>query len=153
MLLLALVASADVIILPEGIAGELLQHASLYSTESLPLGLCLRVLQASLRNGLFSLLGVATVALFFAADALPLSLFFDGCFAVVATRADFAADVASGSPLLQMLLSTCWGPTPVDPLTHRLWRMLCRRVAQTDTLPPFLFSVDALPPRLHLLCW
>jgi hypothetical protein len=43
---------------------------------------------APLRIGLFSLLGVAKVAWFFVADTLLLSLFFDGCFAIVVARTD-----------------------------------------------------------------
>jgi hypothetical protein len=61
------------------------------------LGLC--VLQAPLCNGLFSLLGVATVAWFFTADTLPLS-FFDGCFAIVviAARADALPPMSLQAP-------------------------------------------------------
>jgi hypothetical protein len=46
------------------------------------------VLEAPLRNGLPSLLGVAVVVWFSAADTLPLSLLFNQCFAVVAAQAD-----------------------------------------------------------------
>jgi hypothetical protein len=50
--------------------------------------LCLYVLHDPLRIGLFNLLDAATVDWLFAADTLTLSLFFDGCFAVVAALAD-----------------------------------------------------------------
>lgn len=63
-------------------------HLPLLSMELLLPVLCLCMHQAPICNGLSSLLGVATVNWFFIADTLPSSLFFDECFAVIATRAD-----------------------------------------------------------------
>jgi hypothetical protein len=56
------------------------------------------VLQARLRNGLSSLLGIAVIDWFFAADTLLLSLFFDGHFAVVAVRADTLLPMSLRAP-------------------------------------------------------
>jgi hypothetical protein len=145
------------------------------------------VLQAPLCNGLFSLLGVATVAWFFTADTLPLS-FFDGCFAIVviAARADALppmslqapshADFAvCDAPLLADALSLMSLQAPshahsAERVIAPFWRMLCCHSARgscsggyfavvflawADALSPLsrIISVDALPPRLHLLHW
>jgi hypothetical protein len=54
----------------------------LLSPESLIPVLCLCALQARFHIVLSSLIDAATVIWFFAADTSPLSLLFDGCFAV-----------------------------------------------------------------------
>lgn len=83
-----LLASADVKVLPKGIVYALLQLISHYSRRSCCFLCCAYVLQARLSNGLSSLPGVAAVDLFFVVDTPLLSLLFDGCFIVIATRVD-----------------------------------------------------------------
>jgi hypothetical protein len=92
-----------------------------------------------------------------AVDTLPLALFFDGCFSIVAVWTD-----ALPPHRFRCLPSSAEGVmAPLDT-----WRMLCRRgcsdgclaamvLAVVDALSPWsrLFLVDALPPRLRLLCW
>jgi hypothetical protein len=89
------------------------------------------------------------VVWFLAVDTLPLSLFFDGCFAVVAARVDTLLPTSLQAPPQAVAAERVMPP---------LLQILCRVgyggcfsavvLAWADTLPPWshLFSVDALTP-------
>jgi hypothetical protein len=110
-------------------------------------------LQAHLHNVLSSLLDSATVVWFIDADTLPLLLFFDGCFAVVAVRMDTLPSRRFGRPLMPAVEGVM-APycryfaafSLEDALLPWLGSMLCAAMVH-------LFSVDTLPLWLHLLCW
>ena len=113
------------------------------------------------------MIGVAIVVCFFVADTLLLSLFLDGYFVVIVTRADALPPVSLWSPLSGrcFVAESVMAPHPriLCRFDDRcLRRMLCRcATVQVDIGRRGLFSsgcfaavvvpaplVDALPPRL-----
>ena len=83
---------------------------------------CLCVLQVSLLSGL-SIYVASCCCSHLVADALPLPLFFDGCFAVAATRSDALPPLLLQSPPI----GRCFAAKCRLPL---LW-MLCRFVVSS----------------------
>jgi len=116
------------------------------------------VLQTPLRIGLSNLLGVAIVVYLFAVDTLPLSLYFDGCFVVVAAW-QILCHLRHLRIPAHVVVAECVMACPLGDTLSRCLRMLCRHADPNGCFAAIVlsllggcFATTVSPPWLIALC-
>jgi hypothetical protein len=124
----------------------------LFCLELVLVVLCLIVLHAIVHFGLSSSWLVLPQSLFSVADALPLSLFLDGCFAITVARADALPPVSLGSPLCGRCFAAEGVMAPIRgcfAAIALLGRMFCRHCCSSGC---FAAGIASVSPLWQMLC-